>query len=451
MGSQYASQSLKHLIECVNEFKTLLELKIKLRHEILNNINLNDAIMTTFGSSLIQFLLLDSYHNDSFDHEVKPPKGEDPSLRVVKHSDEWEEGNGSVDFQIVFRQLSSDEERFETYVRNQGASRLVELVILLAPITDFVTLWTTYFRTKLMSKINHPVANFVVQRLIEYCRNEGQFKLIIHELGEMIEKLIDDGRAGVVVKLIETGLKFTSVQKALLAHLVKGLSRGNDVNETRKDIASILLNLKNTPKHVFKKSKSKQQKEEGISYLGCQILLSLLKYQPQYTNFIIVSLTNLPEETLIDLCKDKNGSRVMEVFFQQSTVPNKFKQTFVNKFIKGKQFKELAKDISGSYVVEKCYNAADVNKKESILLQILDIEDELKELRHGKFILNKLKVNQYKEKKENWRKNEESIEKKKEIFSDLLEEMNKATQTLKKRKRGEEEEKESKSSKKSKN
>lgn len=435
--SQYASQSIKRLIDCINDYPTLVKKKIALRHSILQKLNIDEAVMTTYGSSLIQYLLLDSYHKDGVDHEVLPPKGSDPILRVVKHSQAWEDGNGSVDFQIVFTYIVANSDRFETFIRHQGASHLLEVLLFIAPRTSFTEIWQNHFRTKLSAKIKHPVANFVVQKLIECCRNEGQFRLIYDELKDIFPELLQ-GRTGVLVKLFQGALKYSESQKEMIKLLISSLSESQEneaLQKCRKDIANLLILMKNTPRNVFKKKK--QRKESKFSALGCQVLTELFKFDSTLNGFVITSFISLESDIFLELCVDIAGSRVVESFFLSSAVGVKQKQTLIENLIKAESIGKLALDKSGSYVLEKCFNVAEIKKKERILKQLINIEDQLKESPQGRFALKFCNVDMYKQKKDSWLKTEESNTKKKDMLHELLDEFDQETSKMKKRKREE--------------
>lgn len=442
--SPYASQSIKHMLDCINQYPTIVKQKISLRHDILQKINLDNAVMTTHGSSLIQFLLYDSYHKDGVDHEVLPPKGSDPIMRIVKHSQDWEDGKGSVDFQIVFTFITANSDRFETFIRHQGASHLIEVLLFMAPRTFFTDIWQKHFRTKLDAKNKHPVANFVVQKLIECARNEGQFRLIYDELKDSIPELLQ-GRTGVLVKLFQGALKFADSQKEILKLLISSLSKStdqDDLQETRKNIASILILLKNTPRNVFKKKK--ERKQSKFSALGCQLLTEIFKFDASLNAFIVTSFIGLEDGILEELCLDRAGSHVVESFFTSPAISAKLKQTAINKLIKANAIVKLAQDKSGSYVLEKCFNAAEIKAKEKMIKQLVEIEEQLSLLPQGRFVLKFCKVDMYKQKRDNWVKTEESNTKKADMLNELLDEFNKETTKMKKRKRKEESEGEDK-------
>ncbi len=61
-----------------------------------------------------------------------------------------------------------------------------------------------------------------------------------------------------------------------------------------------------------------------------------------------------------------------------------------------------------------------MSKKEVILKELSQVENDLMKTSHGKFVLKNCKMNQYKQRQEQWQEKEASVEKKRKMFSEIL-------------------------------
>jgi hypothetical protein len=77
-------------------------------------------------------------------------------------------------------------------------------------------------------------------------------------------------------------------------------------------------------------------------------------------------------------------------------------------------------DKYGSHIVDRCWILVDLNMKEKIADELLMKEEMLKENPYGCFVIRNCCLDNYKRKKEAWMKKEESLEKKKNMFSEII-------------------------------
>jgi len=155
----------------------------------------------------------------------------------------------------------------------------------------------------------------------------------------------------VVLNLLNSSVTHVNTQTELIKAVVKLLSshtvkeqtskngKESDTNalvqETRKQIASLLLRLKNAPRHQYK-NKSRDStgdsatKNSGqYSGIGCQLLSALFQLQYDVNQFVLKSFAQLGKEEHVAMCKDHQASHVVEHFLTSRHVPLNLKQNFI--------------------------------------------------------------------------------------------------------------------------
>lgn len=70
----------------------------------------------------------------------------------------------------------------DTLIKDTTGSHLFEAICLSSSDALYAKIYTTYFRSKLSRLAFHPVANFVVQKLLGNVRSGPQFELMLEEL-----------------------------------------------------------------------------------------------------------------------------------------------------------------------------------------------------------------------------------------------------------------------------
>eukprot|EP00455_Lapot_gusevi_P031858 TRINITY_DN3470_c0_g1_i5.p1 TRINITY_DN3470_c0_g1~~TRINITY_DN3470_c0_g1_i5.p1 ORF type:complete len:285 (-),score=73.77 TRINITY_DN3470_c0_g1_i5:44-898(-) len=144
---------------------------------------------------------------------------------------------------------------------------------------------------------------------------------------------------------------------------------------------------------------------------------------------------------------DRLGSRVVEAFITSAATASQ-KKCYFKKFVG--YFADLACERYGSFCVEKWYGVVDVPSKRLIAKELAAKERRLGSSISGRKLLQALKIEEYKEKEEDWVRKRNAVDTTKRLFADILggEEENKAPKKAKKNS-SEEEVKESKKAKKS--
>jgi len=327
------------------------------------------------------------------------------------------------------------------------ASHILETIVSTCSDGLYVELYRRFFRGHLATLCTHPVANFVVQRLIDSARHISHVSLVFAELRHELRALLTQGRAGVVLRLVEVAARQTSrepqtarlqrdVVKALVAALV---TDERDPSHVRRDIASLLLHLANTPRHAFRKKKRQRTQPRNdadsslpalgtlnntvtsvFSPIGSQILAALFHFETTHSVFAVQSFLRLRVEEHLRLCTDPHGSHVVEHFLRSVQVTPQAKLQYIT-LLKG-HYAQLAKDKFGSHCVERCYATAEVSKKELIVAELAQMEGDIAQSFHGRIVLKNCRVAQYKKKQETWRKKEAQNVRALQSFQEILQE-----------------------------
>lgn len=437
IGSPYASQSLKHLIVMLNSFPTIRKTKIHLRHLLLQNIDIIDTAMTTHGSSFLQFLLLDSYHFDGTDHEVQKGANEADTWTIT-NSEEWETHGGSTEYQLIETALTA-EARFSALIRSQAASHLFEVLLQVAPRNAYQSLFEQKFKGSLVDLIRHPVANFVIQRLIEFSRSEALFKEIYDEVKPNLAQFFA-GRSGIIVKIAHVALRYTSAQSIILQDILQAIATQQKTTvdalkaEEGKICEVILVHLANKPQHVFKqkryndRQKANEESEKDtnggpitFSSLGCQLLSEFFKFQEKHVNFIFNSFKKLDEKLALALALDRQASRTFESFLLSPKVPYPSKSAFSTRLAANREFiGALALDRSGSHVLDQLFSISPLETKALICEQLIPLEKKLTAIPHGKFVLKNVRLSEFKHNRDTWSRSESSKLTRKKTFEEIL-------------------------------
>lgn len=90
----------------------------------------------------------------------------------------------------------------------------------------------------------HPVANFVVQRLVQFCHKERHFKEMLEVLVPSFEDFVwgTGSRAGIVVKVVESCKKYPELQKTCVDSIL-GVFHATEVSR-QSEIANLILNMR---------------------------------------------------------------------------------------------------------------------------------------------------------------------------------------------------------------
>jgi len=346
----------------------------------------------------------------------------------------------------------------EKTIRHPIASHFVERVLQLCSPEMYIRLYSDVFRHNIVEYGRDASANYVVQQLISSSRHHAQPKLIFDELVESpnnIKSLFNAGRAGVLLKLAEAFHRFSEISKkdkrtlgtsirdvfmvknetsqsgkeTMPAEADTGKPPKKDHKASAKENQQVfdlrgLLQIKSSAREAYKptyKKKKSTNKVSAFSPVGCLLVQSLMKFPFDCVDFLFNTFLTLDAEFLVSMGTDSAASRVIEAYLDDSCrAPPKHKMKLI-KAMKG-HYAKLAIDRCGSHIVEKCYKTANIKVKTLIAEELMTDEKKLDAEKYGKAVLIKCKIGQYKMKKEAWQDKASSIDKKRKMFEDILNE-----------------------------
>ncbi|KAG4091742.1 ARM repeat-containing protein [Neocallimastix lanati (nom. inval.)] len=293
-------------------------------------------------------------------------------------------------------------------LKHPVGSHLFEKMLKYCSDKMFHNIFITYFHGRLVELSRNNISNFVVQHLLENVRSSQQLQIMIKEIISEFEFFLFRGRSGVVVKAVEACGKHKVQQKEIVNAINKAF---HVTNESRKTIIKLLLTLKKYEDYI---------RDSNAPYLiqGALMIETLLSFEDGNNKFLIESLINLSHKEIKEWAIDAIASRVIESFLLSSQVLLKAKRKILHMF--DGNYGEIACNRYGSHLVDKCWAVSDLKMKESIAEELLENERELNSNFHGKFVLRNCKIENFKRNRQEWIEHEHGLERKKQMFEELL-------------------------------
>ncbi|KAK9768120.1 Nucleolar protein 9 [Basidiobolus ranarum] len=296
----------------------------------------------------------------------------------------------------------------DTLIKDQVGSHLFEKILQVASASLFHLIYTTYFRGRLANLCQHPIANFVVQHLLTNAKNAGQLEVMMSEIVPDFTGFLRRGRSGVIRSAIDACVRLDCCYKEVM----KGISKafGANTMDERKEFVNLVIRMQSYEQYMREPVKFHPQ--------GALMLQSLLLFPEEHNSLVMNSYLSQPLDVTYSWTLDPVGSRVIESFLTSPNVSLKAKRKIIRSFA-GK-YHEMAMDKYGSHMVDKCWAVSDIELKEKIATELVLNEKVVASCFHGKFILRNCQIDQFKRKREEWVEKEKGVERKKEMFKDIL-------------------------------
>ncbi|KAJ3215848.1 Nucleolar protein 9 [Dinochytrium kinnereticum] len=278
-----------------------------------------------------------------------------------------------------------------------------------APAEAFHEMYVNHFRSKIQALCYDGIGNFMVQHLILNTRNGIQLEVLLDEILPIVEDLIFNNRAGVIIKCLEACSRHKACQKEMF----KAICSAFHASEPSERIHLVKLML-------FMRRRQHFNAKEPLpfQYQGALIIESLMSFGEDLNSVILNSFLTIESSELLTWMRDPIASRVFETFVESQHVSLKAKRKILSNLLG--RFSEMASDRYGSHIVDKCWAAADITMKEKIATELLNDEKALAANYHGKFVLRNCKIETFKKSKEMWAENQMGIERKKAMFEEFL-------------------------------
>ncbi|EOA33684.1 hypothetical protein CARUB_v10019867mg [Capsella rubella] len=286
-------------------------------------------------------------------------------------------------------------------MKDNSFSHLMEVILEVAPESLYNEIFHKVFKNSLFELSVDRCANFVIQALISHAKDQEQMGLIWEELAPRFKDLLEQGKSGVVASLIAVSQRLQSHEHKCCEALVGAVC---STNETRISIVPRLLFLDS---YFGYQDKSTWEWAPGakMHVMGCLILQGIFKLSSDHIQPYITSLTSMKAEYIIETAKDSSGARVIEAFLA-SNAATKQKRRLIIK-LRG-HFGELSLHTSGSFTVEKCFDACNLTLREAIATELLDVKVDLSKTKQGPYLLRKLDIDGYASRPDQWKSRQEA-------------------------------------------
>ncbi|KAK8551347.1 hypothetical protein V6N13_119817 [Hibiscus sabdariffa] len=288
-------------------------------------------------------------------------------------------------------------------MKETAFSHLMEVILEVAPESLYNVMFTKLLKNKLFELSSDPCGNFVVQALIAHARTKDQMEMIWEELGLKFADLLGMGRPGIIASLIAACQRIQTHEYKCCEALAAAVG---SKSETSKFIVPRILFLDSYFSN-YDKSSWNWPAGAKMHVMGSLILQAIFKFQSEWIQPYILSITSLEAEHVLETAKDARGARVVEAFLA-SNASTKQKRRLVVK-LRG-HFGELAMQLSGSFTVERCFSAGSLSQKEAIASELLAVRTELSKTKQGPHLLRKLDIDRYSTKPDQWRSKQASKE-----------------------------------------
>ncbi|KAJ6696058.1 NUCLEOLAR PROTEIN 9 [Salix koriyanagi] len=265
-------------------------------------------------------------------------------------------------------------------MKEAACSHLMEVILAVSPESLYGEMFAKIFRKSLFELSSHHCGNFVVQALISHARDQEQMECIWEELGPKFRDLLEMGRSGVIASLIATSQRLHIHEHEVCKALADAVCLPN---ESPRFVVDRILFLESYFACV-EKSNWKWPSGAKIHVMGSLILQTVFKFQNQLIQPYITSLTSMEVDHVLEAAKDARGSS-----------------------LRG-HFGELAMHSSGSFTVEKCFNASNLSLREAIASDLLSVQSELPKTKQGPYLLRKLDIDGYANRPDQWRSRQAS-------------------------------------------
>ncbi|ONI15217.1 hypothetical protein PRUPE_3G030900 [Prunus persica] len=286
-------------------------------------------------------------------------------------------------------------------MKETAFSHLMEVALEVAPEVLYNEMFTKVFRNSLFELSSHHCGNFVIQALISHAGSQDQMEVIWEELGSKFKDLLKMGKSGVIASLIAASQRLHIYEHKCCEALATAI---HSSNESSTCIVPRILFLDS---YFYCEDKSNWNWPSGakMHVMGSLILQGVFRFQNEFIQPFITSITSLNADNILEAAKDSAGARVIEAFLS-SDASAKLKRRLIMK-LRG-HFGELSLQSSGSFTVEKCFTVGNISLREAIVSELLTVQSELWNTKQGPHLMRKLDVDGFAARPDQWRSRQES-------------------------------------------
>ena len=293
-------------------------------------------------------------------------------------------------------------------VKDPVGSHLLQVIIQSAPTSLMKQLFNALFKGHLLDLSKDQIANYVVQTYLDTVQDPDQFQEIEKEMGgpDAIGRLLFGKRANVVLKYADLCLKYNSET------FTTALKEAFKVTDATPKSRLIYLYLGLVP------DSSDVPGYPNTTVPGSILVSKLMHFPQNQIQTLLNSVFAQSADTILNWCRNPSVSRAMESIFTSSTLTVKTKKAMV-RMLQGK-LADVAVDRFGSFLIEKCWDAADMQLKEIVVAELASKKTALEGILHGRKLIKMTRLDLFMRRKEDWTAAVKGVEKKKRLFEDII-------------------------------
>ncbi|PJF17611.1 hypothetical protein PSACC_02552 [Paramicrosporidium saccamoebae] len=315
-------------------------------------------------------------------------------------------------FPGVFSNSSSEEPCCTSFLKmtdNEIGSRFVEALVGTLDSAAFLVFFSKLVRRNAGRLLDGFHSNFVFQCIISRCHSSHQFGMILECLKPHATDLVIKKRHGVLLRLSQWVVNHELAHAEDVMSIIFDAFHLKDAQDRKKSFIAI---ARLQPKDNIDESKN-------LIAGGCSLLQLLPMFPATIAKPVIDGFLDASVASIVAMSMHPNGSHVVEAIMSSRTVSDTVKQRTIRKL--RDHVDTLAADKFGSHIVDKCWNLATTELREKIVERLMGVKTRLEDNPYGRMVLRNCRAYEFERDAQNWKNAEESAERKKAMFADILE------------------------------
>ncbi|XP_078432748.1 pumilio 23 [Wolffia australiana] len=281
-------------------------------------------------------------------------------------------------------------------LEDTASCHLLEVIIEMAPESLYDEILTKVFKGSFDKISTHYCGNFAVQALLSSVKSSAQLESIWEELHPLLKQLLETGKSGVIASLLAACDRLQTRRLECCHALANAVCSGSEFPSA---VIPRLLFLESFISGDDYSSWNRPSGEERMHVIGCLMLQIVFRFPKKLIQPYTRSMLAMDADLLGQVAMDAGGTRVLEAFLcSDSSVQQKTK--VIGK-LQG-YFGELSLRASGSFVVDKCFQASDLPLKSAIASELLAVRSELSKKKHGVYLIKKLDIDGLESRSDLW-------------------------------------------------
>lgn len=304
-----------------------------------------------------------------------------------------------------------------------NGSHFLESLIKTFNDKDWLQFWEDAVQPVISKLLFGRHSNFVIQNLITFCHTKDQLTMFIDSIKPLASQLITENKYGVLIRLAKWSQEH---QYSAIQEIIEIINAAFhfDSNENKTDLVMAMLILR-----PLNDLDDKAQIQNG----GCQLLQILWSFPVNSIQDLVNSFQVYPVEKLFRLARHPAGSRVLEAFLTSTTIVDTIKKKIIRRLIDEKSttklayadsinVDDLAVDKYGSHVVDHCFQVASPSLQGQLAEKLSKHLTKLQDSQYGRLVIRNCRLDDYLRDPTFWKNSHQKVERKRAMFSDILNE-----------------------------